>query len=109
MSKGEGRMGPVDAGGFPLPDEAARMIRSTSMLLRHARDFFHAELVGLYSFDKDVVLDAPERRPEIPPNVDRKTRREMMEQRQGKGKFLEKERLRFGPWEILIYSAEERG
>lgn len=84
------------------------MIRTTAALLRHAQDFFRTELVGLYSFDKDVRIDAPERRDAIPSAVDRRTRREMMESREGLGKWLEKERLQFGPWEILIYSAQEK-
>ena len=32
-----------------------------------------------------------------------------MAEREGKGKWLEQERLEFGPWEILIYSAQEKG
>ena len=84
------------------------MIRSQTMLLRHAQDFFHSDLVGLYRWDQ-VRIAAPELREAIPPNIDRRDRRRLMEEREGKGKYLEQERLHFGPWEILIYSAQERG
>lgn len=78
-------------------------------LLRHAQDFFRSDLVGLYFWDRDVRISAPELRPAILPNIDRRDRRREMEAREGKGKYLEQERLRFGPWEILIYSAQEKG
>jgi hypothetical protein len=77
-------------------------------LLRHAQDFFRSDLVGLFAWDH-VKIDPPQKREEIPPNVDYRERRLMMEARQGLGKFLEQERLTFGPWEILMYSSAERG
>lgn len=89
--------------------EAIGLIPTQQALLRHARGFFLTDLVGLYSWDKDVRIDPPELREAIPPTVDRKVRRKMMEEREGAGKWLEKERIRFGDWEILIYSAQERG
>lgn len=85
------------------------MIRTQMALLRHAQDFFRSDLVGLYSWDRDVRIDPPELRPVLAPNLSRVDRRRQMEAREGGGKYLEKERLRFGPWEILIYSAQERG
>lgn len=85
------------------------MIRTQLALLRHAQDFFRSDLVGLYHWDKDVQIDPPEKRPEIPPALSRVDRRKAQEAREGGGRFLEKERLRFGPWEILLYSAQERG
>lgn len=85
------------------------MIRSQTMLLRHAQDFFRSDLVGLFNWDKDVKLSPPELREPIPPGLGRIERRRAMEAREGKGKYLEQERLRFDPWEILIYSAQERG
>lgn len=84
------------------------MIRSQIALLRHAQDFFASDLTGLYRWDR-VKIAAPELRPVIPPNAPIKERRRLMEEREGKGKYLEQERLHFGPWEILIYSAQERG
>ena len=85
------------------------MIRSQIALLRHAQDFFRSHLVGLYSWDKDVRIDPPELRQVLAPNLPFRERRRQMEAREGGGKYLEQERLRFGPWEILIYSAQERG
>lgn len=86
------------------------MIRTQMALLRHAQDFFRSDLVGIYTWDRDVRIDPPELRPVIPPNLNRLERRRQMAEREGTGKWLEKERLCFGgEWEILIYSAAERG
>lgn len=83
------------------------MIRSHAALLRHAQDFFAADLVGLYRWDR-VTIAEPERMAPIPPNADIKVRRQMMEDREGRGKYHEYVRLLFKPWEILIYSSMER-
>ncbi len=83
------------------------MIRSSAAMLRHAQDFFNSDLVGLYRWDQ-VQISAPDLRPTIPPNAERVARRRLMEEREGKGKYLEQERLIFRPWEILIYSSNER-
>jgi hypothetical protein len=83
------------------------MIRSDAALLRHAQDFFLSDLVGLYSWD-GVKIAAPELRPPIPPNVDYRERRKQMEARIGMGKYVEQSRICFKPWELLIYSANER-
>lgn len=85
------------------------MIRTGAALLRMAQDFFRTELVGVYSFDKDVRIEAQERREPIPANLPFRERRRVMEEREGRGKWIEKERLLFGPWQILIYSAAEKG
>lgn len=85
------------------------MIRTQFALLRHAQDFFRSDMVGLYTWDRDVRIDPPELRPVLAPNLPRVERRKQMEAREGGGKYLEKERLRVGPWEILLYSAQERG
>jgi hypothetical protein len=74
-----------------------------------AQEFFRTDLVGIYSWDRDVRIDPPERRPSIPESLNYRDRRTAMAEREGKGKWLEQERLRFGPWEILIYSAQEKG
>lgn len=71
------------------------MIRSGRALIRHAQEFFLSQLVGVYDWG-DVAIDAPE----LCPPAERRER--------GIGKFQEKERLTFGPWEILIYSSHER-
>ncbi len=84
------------------------MIRSNAALLRHAREFFLSQLLGLYSWDKDVRLSEPELRPAIAPNLPVRERRQELEARQGLGKYFEQERVRFGPWEILLYSSAER-
>jgi hypothetical protein len=83
------------------------VIRSHSALLRHAQDFFRSDLLGLYSWDQ-VRIGEPEMREPIPPNAEWKLRRRMMEEREGKGKYLEQERLIFRPWEILIYASSEK-
>ena len=83
------------------------MIRSESALLRHAQDFFLSDLVGLYSWDR-VKITAPELRETIPPNVDYRKRRQLMEERQGLGRFLEQVRVCFDPWELVIFSSMER-
>lgn len=83
------------------------MIRPHDTLLRHAQDFFLAELVGYYNFDRAVIAP-PEKRPPIPPTVDIKKRREMMVAREGLGRYLEQVRIGFPPWELLIYSAMEK-
>jgi len=83
------------------------MIRSDAALLRHAQDFFLSDLVGLYSWDA-VKIAAPELRPPIPPNIDYRERRKQMEARIGMGKYVEQARICFKPWELLIYSANER-
>ena len=83
------------------------MIQSHSALLRHAQDFFRSDLVGLYSWDQVRIANA-ELRPALAPNLSYKDRRREQEQREGKGKYLEQERLIFGPWEILIYSSSEK-
>ena len=83
------------------------MIRSDSALLRHIQDFFLSDLVGLYRWDR-VQIAAPERREAIPPNIGFRERRKMMEQREGLGRYLEQARVRFDPWEILVYSSMER-
>ena len=85
------------------------MIRTSAMLLRIAQEFFRTDLVGLYGWDRDVRIAAPELREPIPSNIDRIERRRLMAAREGLGRYLEQERLAFGPWEILIYSAAERG
>ena len=83
------------------------MIRSDSALLRHAQDFFLFDLVGLYSWG-DVKIAPPEPRPGIPPNVDYRERRKQMEARAGMGRNVEQARICFKPWELLIYSSNER-
>ena len=83
------------------------MIRSDAALLRHAQDFFLSDLVGLYSWG-DVKIAPPEERPGIPPNVDYRERRRQMEARAGSGKYYEQVRICFKPWELLIYSSNER-
>lgn len=83
------------------------MIRTRAMLLRQVQEFFHGHLVGLYSFDK-VKIAPPELREPISDMVAPKDRRRMRAEREGLGKFKEQERLTFGLWEILIYSAAER-
>lgn len=83
------------------------MIRSQTALLRHAQDFFNSDLVGLYSWDR-VQIAQPERMPPIPPNAEFRERRKQMQEREGRGKYLEQVRLLFKPWEILIYSSMER-
>lgn len=83
------------------------MIRSDSALLRHAQDFFLSDLVGLYTWDM-VKVAPPEARPGIPPNVDYRERRKQMESRVGMGRNLEQARIVFKPWELLIYSSNER-
>jgi hypothetical protein len=83
------------------------MIRSDAALLRHAQDFFLSDLVGLYSWG-DVNIAPPEVRPGIPPNVDYRERRKQMEARIGMGKYVEQVRICFKPWELLIYSSNER-
>lgn len=83
------------------------MIRSDSALLRHAQDFFLSDLVGLYSWG-DVKVAPPEERPGIPPNVDYRERRKQMEARAGMGRHIEQARIVFKPWELLIYSSNER-
>lgn len=85
------------------------MIRTSAVLLRMAQEFFRTDLVGLYSWDRDVRIAAPERRPPILPDLPFRDRRAAMVEREGKGKWLEQERIKFGPWEILIYSATEKG
>ena len=84
------------------------MIRTQAGLLRIAAAFFRDHMLGLYRWDR-VKIDPPELRPAIPPGLSYRDRRSEMERREGKGKYLERERLAFGPWEILIYSAQERG
>ena len=83
------------------------MIRSDSALLRHAQDFFLSDLVGLYTWG-DVRIAPPEVRPGIPPNVDYRERRRQMESRVGMGRNVEQARIVFKPWELLIYSSNER-
>jgi len=83
------------------------MIRSDAALLRHAQDFFLSDLVGLYSWG-DVKIAPPEERPGIPPNVDYRERRKQMEARMGMGRHVEQARIVFKPWELLIYSSNER-
>jgi hypothetical protein len=83
------------------------MIRSDSALLRHAQDFFLSDLVGLYTWG-DVKIAPPEERPGIPPNVDYRERRKQMEARVGMGRHIEQARICFKPWELLIYSSNER-
>lgn len=84
------------------------MIRTQFALLRHAQDFFNSDLVGLYRWDH-VRIDPPEKRAPLIPTLSPQERRKQQESREGGGRFLEQERLRFGPWEILLYSAQERG
>lgn len=84
------------------------MIRSQTALIRMAQDFFRSDLVGLYHWDH-VQLAEPELRPPVSANLNHRDRRTAMEAREGKGKYLEQERLVFRPWEILIYSSAERG
>lgn len=87
---------------------ASGMIRTQMALLRHAQDFFNSDLVGLYRWDR-VAIDPPEKRQALAPNLPPVERRKQMEAREGGGKYVERERLRFGDWEILLYSAQERG
>jgi hypothetical protein len=90
------------------------MIRTQVVLLRMVEEFFRNELLpledgsGIYRWDRARIA-APELRDPIPPNVDIKTRRRMMAEREGRGKYLEKELIAFGPWEIVVYSSAEQG
>lgn len=83
------------------------MIRSHMALLRHAQDFFRSDLVGLYSWDA-VKIGERELQEPLPPNLAYRDRKRAMEAREGRGKHKEQERLIFQPWEILMYSANER-
>lgn len=89
------------------------MIRPHDALLRHAQDFFLRDLVGLYVWDQ-VLVAPPEKAEVIPPNASRLDRRRAMEQREGRGRYLEQARVIFplpqalARWEILIYSSMER-
>lgn len=71
------------------------MIRPSRMLLRHAQEFFLTHMIGVYDWG-EVQVDPPD----LCPPAERRER--------GIGKYQEKERLTFGPWEILIYSSHER-
>ena len=83
------------------------MIRSHEALLRHAQDFFASDLVGLYRWDH-VKIAEPELNAPIPSNADYRDRRKQMEQREGRGKYIEQVRILFKPWELLIYSSMEK-
>lgn len=77
------------------------------MLLRQAQDFFQWHLVGLYRFE-DAKIAPPEAREPIPDLISYRERKALRASREGLGRFKEQERVAFGPWEILIYSAAER-
>lgn len=89
------------------------MIRSQDALLRHAKEFFLRDMVGLYHWDQ-VQVAAPEISEPIPSNAPHKERKRLMELREGRGRYLEQARLIFplpvgtADWEILIYSSLER-
>ena len=89
------------------------MIRSQLVLLRMVEEFFRTELLslddgtGVYRWDRAKVAP-PELRDPIPPNIDLRTRRRRQEEREGRSKYLEKELIGFGPWEIVVYSSAER-
>lgn len=72
------------------------MIRAHSALMRMAREFFARELVGLYSFDTNVRL----RDAEMVPDKERREERQ--------GKYRECVWLSFSPWEIGIFSSQEK-
>jgi hypothetical protein len=72
------------------------MIRAHSALMRMAREFFARELAGLYSFDVNVKL----RDPEMVPDKERREERQ--------GKYRECVWLSFSPWEIGIFSSQEK-
>jgi hypothetical protein len=71
------------------------MIRSHRALLRHGQEFFLRHMVGVYDWG-DVLVDAPD----LMPAAERRDA--------GVGKFRERERLVFGPWEILISSSHDK-
>lgn len=105
----------MDGGSFALLDAGNGMIRTQAYLLRLVQDFFREYLLDLgrvepliYRWDR-VHISAPERRDDIPSAADAAVRRRMAEERHGMGRYIEKERITFGPWEILIYSAAEKG
>ena len=81
------------------------MIRPHESLLRHAQDFFRSDLLGLYSWDQ-VRIANPEVAPAIASEASVRTRRDAQYQREGR--YLGQARLIFGPWEILIYSPNEK-
>lgn len=89
------------------------MIRPHDALLRHAQEFFLRDLVGLYVWDQ-VRVAAPERAEPIAPNVSKMERRKLMQEREGRGRYLEQARMIFplpetaARWEILVYSPMER-
>ena len=70
------------------------MIRAHRALLRHAQAFFLSDMVGFYDWG-DVRVQEPELMPA-------KDRRDA-----GVGKFRERERLVFGPWDVLICSSHD--
>jgi hypothetical protein len=72
------------------------MIRSHSALMRMAQDFFARELAGRYAFDNNVKL----RDPELVPDKQRREERQ--------GRYRECVWLSFGPWEIGIFSSQEK-
>ena len=81
------------------------MIRPHESLLRHAQDFFRSDLLGIYSWDQ-VRIAAPEKPPTIAAEAPLKARRD--EQYRREGRYVGVARLIFGPWEILIYSPNEK-
>jgi len=81
------------------------MIHPHASLLRHAQDFFRSDLLGLYTWDQ-VKIANPELAPPIAPDISVRERRE--EQYKREGKYIGQARLIFGPWEILIYSPNEK-
>jgi len=89
------------------------MIHPHDALLRHAKDFFLQQMVGLFVWDQ-VLVAAPERVEAIAPNVSRIERRRLMQEREGRGRYHEMARMIFplpktaARWEILIYSSMEK-
>ena|ERR1700694_537827 len=81
------------------------MIHPHSALLRHAQDFFRSDLLGLYSWDQVRIAPREIAMP-IAPDTPVRKRREMQDHREGK--YKGEARLVFGPWEILIYSPNEK-
>jgi len=75
--------------------------------MRQAREFFRAELTGLYSFDEAPAEFSGDRSRHVrvvdePQEISAKDRREL-----GVGRWRETVRLVFGPWEIFIRSTND--
>lgn len=80
------------------------MIRANAALTRQAQEFFHAHLVGVYSWE-EVVFSPLEKQDKPEPEINRRGRKRRPEGNEGRYRAIV--RMEFGIWSLKIEAPTE--